>query len=230
MSNKSSSLKKVLILVSILAVPGFLYYLLQEKGKNRYRPLSIYGPKEVASTFHTKRGKKIPDTIYHQIGNFKLVGRTGDSVAFPADTGKIAVVHFFDTKCKTCPGIPVMQRVAEVYNDNQMVLFYSIAVDKTGNDSAVLAKLSDSLNTHGANWRFLGGNSGEISDLARKEFLVDVFERKTGDTVTSPIIVLVDPRKRIRGFYDASSREQVDKLLDEIKVQIAEELRQVAHY
>ena len=56
---------KILILVTILAVPGFLYYLLQAKGKNRYKPLPVYGPKEVAATFTTKRRKKIPDTIFH---------------------------------------------------------------------------------------------------------------------------------------------------------------------
>jgi len=66
---KYNPIKKILILVTILAVPGFLYYLLQEKGKNRYKPLAIYGPKKVATTFHSVRGEKIPDTQYCQILN-----------------------------------------------------------------------------------------------------------------------------------------------------------------
>ncbi|HCN84178.1 MAG TPA: electron transporter, partial [Sphingobacteriaceae bacterium] len=65
--NNSFPVKKILILVTILAVPGFLYYLLQDKGKNRYHPLSYFGPKQLANTFHTTRGKKIPDTVYHTI-------------------------------------------------------------------------------------------------------------------------------------------------------------------
>ena len=64
------ALKRIVILVLILIVPGFLYYLLQAKGKNRYKPLPIYGSKQVAKTFHKIRGKIVYDTIYHQIPNF----------------------------------------------------------------------------------------------------------------------------------------------------------------
>ena len=56
MSKNKFPIFKILILVTILAVPGFLYYMLQAKGKNRYKPLPIFGPKIVASTFHTKKG------------------------------------------------------------------------------------------------------------------------------------------------------------------------------
>ena len=47
MSLPSFPLKKILILLILLAVPGAVYYLLKEKGVNRYRPLAIYGEKQV---------------------------------------------------------------------------------------------------------------------------------------------------------------------------------------
>src|SRR5688500_15957571 len=99
MNKTSFPLKKVLILVVLLAVPGLLYYLLQEKGKNRYRPLSIFGPKVVSSTFHTKRGKQIPDTTYHTIRPFKLTNQDGQLITFPADSNRITVVNFFFSRC-----------------------------------------------------------------------------------------------------------------------------------
>ena len=80
-----------MILVTILVVPGFLYYLLQDKGKNRYHPLSYFGPKQLAATYHTRRGEKIQDTIYHTISNFKLTNQAGDSVSFYPDSNKITV-------------------------------------------------------------------------------------------------------------------------------------------
>ncbi len=46
-----------------------------------------------------------------------------------------------------------------------------------------------------------------------------------GQFIHTSLLVLVDPQQRIRGYYDALSKEQVDKLIDEIKVLIAEELR-----
>ena len=81
--NASSNQRKIstiLILAAILVMPGFLYYLLQDQGKNRYRPLPIFGPKVVASTFHSVRGKQIPDTIYHVVDDFVLTNQKGDTV------------------------------------------------------------------------------------------------------------------------------------------------------
>jgi protein SCO1/2 len=37
----------------------------------------------------------------------------------------------------------------------------------------------------------------------------------------------LDPQKRIRGYYNSIDKEQVDRLIDEIRVLIAEELRNV---
>jgi protein SCO1/2 len=39
------------------------------------------------------------------------------------------------------------------------------------------------------------------------------------------MLVLLDPQKRIRGYYDSLSKEQMEKLDDELKVLINEELR-----
>ena len=75
MSFPSFPLKKILILLILLAVPGTVYYLLKEKGINRYRPLPIYGEKQVAKTFTIKRRKQVPDTIYHVIRNFKFLNQ-----------------------------------------------------------------------------------------------------------------------------------------------------------
>lgn len=226
------SIKKVLILVTILAVPGFLYYLLQEKGQNRYRPLSIFGPKKVASTFHTKRGVKIPDTIYHTIRDFKLLDQKGDSIGLPADTTQITVVNFFFSRCKTvCPMVnQQLQRVVDEYKNNRLLKFYSITVDPENDKPEVLKKYASELHAQQGKWLFLTGDKSAIYELARKDFLVDVLETgQPGIINHSSMLILVDPKKRIRGYYDGTNKEQVDKLIDEVKVQIAEELRKVAY-
>ncbi|WP_207533854.1 SCO family protein [Desertivirga arenae] len=232
MANNRSSIKKILILVSILAVPGFLYFLLQEKGKNRYRPLSFFGPKHVASTFHTRRGVKIPDTVYHTISDFKLIDQQGDSIGLPADTAQITVVNFFFSRCQTvCPVVNLqLKRVVDEYRNNPLIKFYSISVDPEYDNPSVLAKYALNQGASVGKWMFLTGDKAMIHQLARKDFLVDVLD--TGKPVNinhSSMLILVDPKKRIRGYYDGTNKEQVDKLLDEIKVQIAEELRKVAY-
>jgi protein SCO1/2 len=43
--------------------------------------------------------------------------------------------------------------------------------------------------------------------------------------IISNQFVLLDSEKRIRGFYDISLRSELDRLEDEIKVQLVEEVR-----
>ncbi|KAA8478921.1 protein SCO1/2 [Arcticibacter tournemirensis] len=226
----NQSLKKILILATILAVPGFLYYLLQEKGKNRYRPLSIFGPKEVASTFHTRRGQRIPDTIYHVISDFKLTDQSGNVVLFPPDSNHISVFNFFYTRCADCKQMNrSMGKIVEQYEHNKMLQFYSISIDPENDSPAVLKSYSAVFNIRADKWRFLTGDSSLIFKLAKNDFRVNAMPDKEnpGNIIHSRMLILVDPQKRIRGYYDSSSKEQIDKLADEIKVLIAEGLRQV---
>ncbi len=96
---KAGIVKKISILVLVLVVPGFLYYLLVSKGKNRYKPLPVFGPKQVAKTTHKVKGKDIPDTIYHTLPDFKLTDQNGKPVSLKTFADKIFVVDFFYTQC-----------------------------------------------------------------------------------------------------------------------------------
>lgn len=213
----------------MLAVPGFLYYLLTEKGKNRYKPLAIFGSKQVASTFHTKRGKQIPDTLYHTIRDFSLTNQAGRTVNFPASPKKITVVNFFYSSCPSfCTKMnKEMKRVEETFKKNDFVRFMSITVDPETDTADQLSNYSKTFGAAAGKWDFLTGNRELIYDLAKTDFLVDALPDPgmPGNIIHSPMLILVDPHKRIRGFYDSGSRERVDVLIDEIKVLIAEELR-----
>lgn len=229
--SKTVSLKKIIILVSLLAAPGFLYYLLQEKGKNRYRPLPVLGPKEVAQTFHTKRGKKIPDTIYHTVKNFKLLNQYQDTIRFKTDSPKITITNFFYSNCPSFCGSmnKEMKRVAETFGSNKMLRFLSISVDPEQDKPEVLSEYAKQFTAKAKNWDFLTGNQQQIFEIANKEFLVDAFSDSTKkeQLIHSPLLILTDAQQRIRGYYDSGNGEQVSKLIDEVKVLITEELRKV---
>lgn len=231
MSLPSFPIKKILILLILLVVPGSVYYLLKTKGENRYRPLSIYGPKQSASTFHTKRGKQIRDTIYHQIRDFSLLNHNADTIKFPSDSNQITIVNFFFSRCPTfCSKMnKEMARVAKIYNGNRLMRFISISVDPY-DSPAVLNKYSKSYIAENKKWDFLTGDEKFIHLLAKEDFLVDAFQDTTQEVnfIHSPMLILIDPQKRIRGYYDSTAgNEQMNLLVDEIKVLIAEELRSV---
>jgi protein SCO1 len=223
---KAGIVKKILVLLLVLVVPGFLYYLLTSQGKNRYIPLPFFGPKIIAKTSHTVRGKVIPDTIYHSIGEFKLTDQNGKPVSEKTFDGKIFIVDFFYTGCPTVCNVmnENIDTLARTYATNKMVSFISITVNPVKDSVAALKKYSGKFKPS-AKWSFLTGDTSTIYRLARNGFLVNALQTGPGDFVYSDKLILVDQDKHIRGYYSGASTADVARLDDEIKVLISEELR-----
>jgi protein SCO1/2 len=225
--NKLGLTKKIIILVLILALPGFLYYLLTAEGKNRYKPLPFYGPKQLAKTSLKVNGKNIPDTVYHTLPDFSLYDQDGHKVSAKTFNNKIFVASFFYIHCPTvCNTVNNnIKALLADYTKNKMVYFVSITVDPQRDQLDAIKKYSKQFNPPGIKWLFLTGDTSVIYPLARKGFLVDAL--KTGDDsfVYSDKLILVDQDKHIRGYYSGTSSDEITRLDDEIKVLIAEELR-----
>jgi protein SCO1/2 len=228
---KSASIKKVLILVTILAVPGFLYNILKEEGKNRYKPLPFFGPKQVASTFHSVRGEQIPDTIYHQLGDFRLVNQAGDSITLKNYDGKIQVINLFYTKGDTEAvriANKAMKTFETTYAKNKVVSCISLSIDPLNDTPEVLREYALQIGAKPGKWDLLTGDSTTIYNLINKRLFVDAHQENINGErkfVYSNMFVLLDYQHRIRGYYEATSHEDLSKLDDEIKVLIIEELR-----
>src|SRR6201996_4690935 len=224
--SKAGLIKKFIILVFILIIPGFLYYLLVTKGKNMYHPLPVFGPKSLANTFHRKGGKKVPDTIYQTLSDFKLLDQDGKAVSFNTFDGKIIIVDFFYTHCPTvCNTINgYMDTLARNYAKNNLVYFASITVDPQRDSVKAIKNYAKTFTDHGPQWLFLTGDTATIYPLARRGFLVNALDAGKGDFIYSDKMVLIDSHKRIRGYYSGASFTDVSRLNDEIKVLISEEL------
>lgn len=231
---KPASMKKVLILVTILAVPGFLYYLLQEKGKNRYKPLPYFGPKVVAGTFHSVRGEKVRDTIYHEVKGLSGFNQKGDPVTLDKYQGRILVFGLFYTRANTHAvelANKAMRAFDVTYARNQSVHFVSLSIDPEEDNPGVLRKYADSLQAVAGKWDLVTGDSTSIFNFINTQLRVDAHRMPGADPASpgkftySNLFVLVDPGHHIRGYYEATSQEALSKLDDEIKVLIAEVLR-----
>jgi protein SCO1/2 len=224
---KAGILKKIVILVLVLVVPGFLYYLLTAEGKNRYKPLPIFGPKQIAKTFHQVKGKDIPDTIYHSLQNFNLTDQNGNAVSFKTFEKKIFIVNFFYTGCPSvCWQVNKnVSMLVSNYAKNKMVRFVSITVDPEHDTPLVLKTYAEGFKPASAKWLFLTGDTTTIYNLARNGFLVNALKAGKDNFIYSDKLILIDQDKRIRGYYTGAATDEVNKLNDEIKVLIAEEIR-----
>src|SRR5690349_11354208 len=112
---KSSPLGKIVIVLSIFLIP-FIFFFLLTRGKNNYKRLDIFGPKEVNAS---------GDTAYFRIPDFKLVNQNGDTITQKNLDGKIYVANFFFASCPgVCPKMTdQVKGVQDEFKDNKDVLF-----------------------------------------------------------------------------------------------------------
>lgn len=73
----------------------------------------------------------------------------------------------------------------------------------------------------------LPGGSRDVLAIARNGYLVDALQDTTREAafIHSSSLILVDSRRRIRGYYDVNHKKEVDRLIDEIKLLLVEEVR-----
>lgn len=156
----------------------------------------------------------------HRISDFKLIDQRGDTITLDAIKDRIIVADFFFTTCPTiCPKMTKnLARVQEAFPHDQRLAILSHSVTPEMDSVPVLDAYA---RLHGADpdqWHLLTGDRAQIYALARKSYFACLDEGDGGpqDFVHTENIVLVDPNRRIRGFYDGTSASATDDLIRDI--------------
>lgn len=184
------------------------------KPEKPIRILPVYGPVDE----ETKAN--------HTIAAFSLLNQ--DSILF-SDANlkdKIYVADFFFTTCKSiCPKMSTnMQVVYNQFKNNNNVVFVSHTVNPNYDTPSILKEYAAVHGASNTNWNFLTGDKKQIYELARKSYLVDASEGKGDDEdfVHTQNFALVDKQKRIRGYYDGTNPQEMQKLIAEINILLQE--------
>jgi len=112
-----------------------------------------------------------------------------------------------------------MQRVYHQFKDWDDIVFYSFTVDPQTDSPSVLKQYAQQFEIPNHNWHFLTGDKTTLYTLAQKKFFLTAMQDTiVPDFIHDDRIVLLDKERCIRGFYKATDKEQVDRLIDEIKV------------
>tara|TARA_R100000935_G_C2838347_1_gene169502 strand:+ start:2255 stop:2833 length:579 start_codon:yes stop_codon:yes gene_type:complete len=163
---------------------------------------------------------------YHTIANFSLNNQNGETITQANYNDKIYVADFFFTTCQTiCPIMTDhMVKIQEALIDDDEVLLLSHTVTPEIDSVAQLKKYAVEKGVRDAKWNLVTGDKKEIYDLARKSYLAakDV-PYQENDLVHTENFVLIDKKKRIRGFYDGTDPEAIEKLLHDIQILKAED-------
>lgn len=161
------------------------------------------------------------DTIFHTIKDFQFLNQ--DSVVVTKETvkGKIYVADFFFTTCRTiCPIMKSqMVRVNDAIKDMPDVLIVSHSIDPEYDTVGLLHDYAERLGAKSDKWYFLTGQPMDyVFDLAQTSYFATAMEDKSEPDgfVHSGAFLLIDKEGRLRGKYDGTKEDDVNRLVQDI--------------
>jgi len=201
-----------LALFSVVVIPVF-YQLLKVDEK-----LKIYNPADVNPRLVDFSMKHI--TKDHTIADFELTNQNGQKITNKNYKDKIYVADFFFTRCQTiCINMAYnMGELQNLYKKDTDIMFLSHSVTPVIDSVTVLKEYADRKGVIDGKWNITTGAKTHIYELARKSYFA-VLDEGTGDEndfIHTEQFVLVDKEKRIRGYYDGTEKEDMEKLKKDI--------------
>lgn len=206
----------IIIPAVLLAVGIGIAYKMIKKGRN----LPIYTPAMINPDLVDQSKQGV--TKNHTIPDFNLINQDGETFTADKLKGKYYVADFFFTTCPTiCPDMSTqLLRVQEKYQDHENFMIISHTVQPEIDSPEILKEYANRYEAIPGKWEFLTGDKKVIYNLARKAYFAAVTEGNGGpdDFIHTENFVLIDKAKRIRGFYDGTSKESVDQLITDIAI------------
>lgn len=207
------------ILLIVAGVVFFLYKLLfPQKDLPVYNPYNV-NPDLVDESLHNKRSN-------HKIADFLLINQNGDTITYEDYKDKIYVANFFFTRCKTIciPMTSNMATVQKSFIEDNEVMFLSHSVTPIIDSVSVLREYADLKGVIDSKWNLATGSKQHIYELARKSYFAVLNEGdgELQDFIHTEKFILIDKKRQIRGFYDGTNIEEMERLKNDI-VQLKEE-------
>ena len=181
--------------------------------------LPVYQPAEVneklvdSSIIHVAK--------YHKISDFKLTNQNGKEITQANYKDKIYVADFFFTTCQDiCPVMTknMYQLQEELKNDNQILLLSHTVIPEVDTVEQ-LKEYAVENNVDDSKWNLVTGDKKQIYELARKSYLaVEDSNYSQYDMIHTENFMLIDKERQIRGFYDGTNSEDINRLLKDIKI------------
>jgi len=182
--------------------------------------LPVLNPVDINPKLVDKSVRKVRER--HKIAPFKMTDQNGDTISNATYKNKIYVADFFFTRCESiCPIMTnYLAQIQEVYKNDADVMFLSFSVTPKIDSTSVLKDYAIKYGVNDAKWHLVTGSKKEIYKLARQSYFTVLDEGDGGkqDFIHTEQLVLIDKKQQIRGLYDGTDKEQVNKLIQDIAV------------
>ena len=209
---KSKATILFLVIFSAVAVPVF-YQLLKVDKK-----LKVYNPADVNPNLVHQSIKHV--TKDHKIADFELKNQNGEIITNKDYKDKIYIADFFFTRCTNiCIAMAYnMSELQEFYKNDDDIKFLSHSVTPAIDSVSVLKEYAINKGVIDGKWNVTTGSKKHIYDLARKSYMAVIEEGDGGenDFIHTEQFILIDKERRIRGFYDGTNKEDMEKLKKDV--------------
>ena len=153
--------------------------------------------------------------VIKDVPSFLFKTQDGESFSVNELKGKITVLDFMFT---TCAGpCPIMtNNMAHLYQDYtnvEEVQFVSITVDPTVDNEEILKQYANANGVDDDRWQFLTSDIDAIKDLKKNGFMLYADELPRGHAIK---FVLIDPKGRIRKYYDGTDKASIAVLRNDL--------------
>ncbi len=204
----------VLLILSIIIISIIYQILKPNEVLPIFQPAKVNAELVDSTIQHVKK--------YHTISDFSLINQNGKTVTQEDYKDKIYVADFFFTTCLTiCPIMTdnMVEVQNKLKNDSEIMLL-SHTVTPEIDSVAQLKRYALKKGVDDTKWNLVTGEKKEIYKLARKSYLA-VKSDGNGDEydmIHTENFILVDKKKRIRGFYDGTDDLDIQQLLKDIEI------------
>ena len=165
---------------------------------------------------------------------FSFERQDGRQISEKNVAGKVYAAEFFFTTCEgICPKMNRnMKKVFDEFKNENDFLILSHTVDPETDNIARLKTYADSLGADIKNWWFLTGSKDSLYKTARESYILD--DPKNNATnideqfIHTQFFALVDRNGQVRGIYDGLKKDEIEKLITDIKDLLKEKAPQPA--
>jgi len=204
----------VLLIVSAVIISLFYNALQPKEILPVYQPAMVNFELVDSTLQHVKK--------YHTIADFALTNQNGKLVTQKDYENKIYIADFFFTTCPTiCPIMTKnMAGIQDKILNDEDVMLLSHSVTPDIDSVPQLKKYALEKGVKDSKWNLVTGDKQQIYELARKSYLAVKTDGDGGpyDMIHTENFILVDKERRIRGFYDGTDSEEMEKLLSDLEI------------
>ena len=211
-------LKKYRIFFMVFAIFSVITISLFYNALKPKKTLPIYNPSMVNPGLVDSTVQYVAND--HKISDFAFTNQNGKIITQKDYEGKIYVADFFFTTCGSiCPKMTAnMADVQKAILNNPKVMLLSHTVLPEIDSVPVLKKYAVEKGVDDRKWNLVTGDKKDIYTMARKSYLAVKLGKpeELYDMVHTENFVLVDAKRRVRGFYDGTNKDDVKRLIEDI--------------